>query len=76
MDFVGNSYVDLNNSQRLALGHALKVIQVGAKKMISSQAVLENYRNCLDIQKEQYTYYRYLNSRAVCQGTINLPIPI
>ena len=76
MDFVGNIYVDLNNSQRLALGHALKVIQVGAKKMISSQAVLENYRNFLDIQKEQYNYYRYLNSRAVRQGTINLPMPI
>ena len=65
-----------NDNERLALGHALKMIHVGANKMISCATVLESYKASLGTQKNQYEYYKSLNLDGIRKGLVNLPQPI
>ena len=65
-----------DDNEKLVLGHALKIIHVGANKMISSAAILESYNAMIETQKSQYEFYKSLNIDAVRKGTVNLPIPI
>ena len=74
IDFKGHSPKNMN--EEMALGHALKMLHVGANKMLSSAAVLENYLSSMEMKVEQYEYYKSLNSDALRKGTCVLPRPI
>ena len=55
IDFKGHS--PGNKNQELALGHTLKMIYVGANKMVSNLTILENFLTSVEIQKEQFQYF-------------------
>ena len=74
MDFIG--HFPQNTNEEMALGQALKIIHVGANKMISSAAVLENYQATMEIKQEQWQYYHSLNASAIRKGDCLLPSPI
>ena len=58
IDFKG--YSPSNENEELALGCTLKMIHVGASKMVSNAAILENYFNSVEIQKEQFQHFQTL----------------
>ena len=74
IDFKGHSPKNLN--EQMGLGHALKVIHVGANKMISSTAVLEHYYSTVEMKTELYEFYKTLNKDAIRTGTCILPRPV
>ena len=59
IDFKGHS--PSNENEELALGHTLKMIHVGANKMVSNATILENYLTSVETQKEQFQYFQPLN---------------
>ena len=52
------------------------MIHVGANKMVSSATVIENYFTSVETQKEQYEYFKSLNTEALRNSTVILPQPI
>lgn len=74
IDFKGHS--PKNANEEMALGHALKMLHVGANKMLSNKAVLENYYSSVEIKIEQYEFYKSLNQENIRKGTCLLPRPV
>ena len=58
---------------KLALGHALKMIHVGANKMINNATVIESYYTSMETQKEQHQYFKLLNLEGIRNKTVALP---
>ena len=56
--------------------HVLKILHVGAIKMVSSAAVLEQYQTAVEIKEEQYQFYKSLNQDGLRKGTCFLPRPV
>ena len=70
IDFMGHS--PSNKNEELALGHTLKMIHVGANKIVSNATTLENYFTSVEIQKEQFQYFQSLNMEGICKGMMHL----
>ena len=69
-DFKGHS--PSHENEELALGHTLKMIHVGANKMVLNA----NYFASVETQKEQFQYFQSLNMEGIRNGIVHLPRPI
>ena len=47
-----------SKNEELAVGHAYKMILVGANKMVSNATILKNYFTSVAVQKEQFQYFQ------------------
>ena len=74
IDFKGHSLS--NENEELALGHTLKIIHVGANKMVSNAAILENYLSSVETQKEEFQCFQSVNMEGICKGIVLLSQPI
>ena len=74
INFVG--HVPKDENEEMALAHALRILHVGAIKMISSAAMLEQYQTAAQIKEEQFQYYKSLNQNGLHKQTCFLPRPV
>ena len=59
-----------NENEELALGHTLKIIHVGANKIVSKAAILEDYLSSVETQKEEFQHFQSVNMKGIHKGIV------